>query len=119
MFFMLKNFPWGNAFESTRCNTREGGMKRIEAIGRHNPAGASPYGCAEMAGNVSEWTLSQYRPYPYDPRDGRDEVAGEGERVIRGGSWFKPMLRARVTARGMNDPFFSDNDVGFRIVREG
>ena len=26
--------------------------------------------------------------------------------------------RARAAARGMNDPFFADNDVGFRLVRE-
>jgi formylglycine-generating enzyme required for sulfatase activity len=46
-------------------------------------------------------------------------MEGEVERVIRGGSWYKPVLRARVTARGMNDPFFADNDVGFRCVLEG
>jgi len=72
-----------------------------------------------MAGNVSEWTLSQFKPYPYNSGDGRIEMEGEVERVIRGGSWYKPVLRARVTARGMNDPFFADNDVGFRCVLEG
>jgi formylglycine-generating enzyme required for sulfatase activity len=72
-----------------------------------------------MAGNASEWTLSLYRPYPYDGDDGRNVGDGEADRVIRGGSWYKPALRARTVSRGMNAPFFADNDVGFRLVGEG
>lgn len=64
-----------------------------------------------------EWTRGQYWPYPYDGDDGRDDPEGGAERVIRGGSWAKPALRARTVSRGMNDPFFTDNDVGFRCVR--
>jgi len=37
-------------------------------------------------------------------------------RVTRGGSWCSPDLRARVTSRGMNDPWFTDHDLGFRIA---
>jgi formylglycine-generating enzyme required for sulfatase activity len=111
-------FPWGDQFDPARCNTREGGRGRTTPVGEYAPAGASPYGCVEMGGNASEWTLSKFRPYPYDPLDGREDPDGEDERVIRGGSWFKPLLRARVSARGMNDPHFSDNDVGFRLVCE-
>jgi formylglycine-generating enzyme required for sulfatase activity len=111
-------YPWGDAFDSARCNTRATGLKRTEPVGKRSPGGESPCGCAEMAGNASEWTLSQYRPYPNDGSDGRNAEDGEAERVIRGGSWYKPVLRARVVSRGMNDPFFADNDVGFRIVGE-
>ncbi|MCP4424180.1 MAG: formylglycine-generating enzyme family protein [Chloroflexi bacterium] len=111
-------YPWGNEFDVGRCNTRRSGLNQTEPVGRYNPGDESPFGCAEMAGNASEWTLSQYKPYPYDGHDGRNEVEGEAERVIRGGSWYKPALRARVVARGMNDPFFADNDVGFRCLLE-
>ena len=110
-------YPWCDAPDASRSNTRASGPGHTLPVGQHSPAGDSPYGCAEMAGNASEWTLSQYRPYPYRDDDGRNDVAGQGERVIRGGSWFKPLLRARVAARGMNDPFFRDHDVGFRLVR--
>jgi formylglycine-generating enzyme required for sulfatase activity len=111
-------YPWGDEFDAGRCNTREGGLNKTVPVGRYSLGGESPYGCAEMAGNASDWTLSQYRPYPYDGSDGRNEVEGEVERVIRGGSWYKPELRARVVARGINDPFFADNDVGFRCMLE-
>jgi formylglycine-generating enzyme required for sulfatase activity len=112
-------YPWGDDFEAWRCNTRPSGLNRTVAVGQHSPAGESPYGCVEMGGNASEWTLSAYRNYPYDADDGRSEEEGEEARVIRGGAWRKPVLRARTVARGMNDPSFSDNDVGFRCMREG
>jgi formylglycine-generating enzyme required for sulfatase activity len=111
-------FPWGDELDTGRCNTRERGLARTMPLGDAAPAGASPYGCLEMGGNASEWTLSKLRPYPYDAHDGREDPEGEEERVIRGGSWFKPLLRARVSARGMNNPDFTDWDVGFRIVAE-
>lgn len=112
-------YPWGNEFSVWRCSTRANGLQKTVPVGQHIPGGESPYGCAEMAGNVSEWTCSMYKSYPYDDSDGREFEEGETERVIRGGSGFKPALRARTAARGMNDPSFSDNDVGFRCVREG
>jgi formylglycine-generating enzyme required for sulfatase activity len=110
-------YPWGDAFDASRCNARPSGWKRTTPVARYSPAGDSPYGCADMVGNGSEWTMTQYRPYPYDAHDGRDDPAGGAERVIRGGSWYKPPLRARVASRGMNDPFFRDDDVGFRCAR--
>lgn len=69
-----------------------------------------------MVGNVSEWTGTRYTPYRYEPGDGRDDPAGEAERVTRGGSWHSPVLRARTSSRGMNDPDFTDNDLGFRCA---
>lgn len=110
-------YPWGDAFDATRCNTRASRLGRTTPVGRYSPAGDSPTGCADMAGNVSQWVLSQYRPYPYDAADGRDDATGDAERVTRGGAWFKPVLRARTTSRGMNDPFFRDDDLGFRCAR--
>ncbi len=38
------------------------------------------------------------------------------ERVLQGGSWHRHALRAQTTARGMNDPWFTDDDVGFRLA---
>ena len=109
-------WPWGKDFEAALCNTRAGGRGRTVPVGHFSPAGDSPYGCAEMVGNVSEWTATRFVPYPYDVGDGRDDPAGGGERVTRGGSWHSPVLRARTVSRGMNDPFFSDNDLGFRLA---
>ena len=79
-------WPWGDRFAAESCNTRAGGLGRTVPVGRYSPAGDSPYGCADMVGNVSEWTATRFLPYPYDAGDGRDDPAGAGERVTRGGS---------------------------------
>jgi formylglycine-generating enzyme required for sulfatase activity len=109
-------YPWGDDFKDSRCNTSEGKAGRTTPVDQFSPAGDSPYGCTDMAGNVSQWTASLFRPYPYDPDDGRENSEQPGERVIRGGSWYKDQLRARTTSRGMNDPFFVDSDVGLRCA---
>ena len=111
-------YPWGNEFNAILCNTRLSGLEKTIPVSEANPRSESPYGCSDMVGNASEWTLSEFKPYPYNGKDGRNEAEGEMLRVIRGGSWFSQQIRARVSARGMNDPFFVDNDVGFRIVCE-
>ncbi len=109
-----RTFPWGNRFDPDRCNVRAGSLGRTVRVGSYSQAGDSPHGCAGMVGNVSEWTLTRFAPYPYDAGDGRDDPEGKAERVTRGGSWHSPVLRARTSSRGMNDPFFADNDLGFR-----
>lgn len=111
-------YPWGNRFDSQKCNIRTAEINHTVPVGTYSPVGDSPYGCREMVGNVSEWVLSKFAPYPYIPGDGREDLEGTVERVTRGGSWHSPEHRARISARGMNDPWFQDNDLGFRIVCE-
>lgn len=111
-------YPWGDEFEIRLCNTKISKINRTILVDEIGTESASPYGCEDIAGNASEWTLSQYRSYPYNGIDGRNDEKGEKLRVTRGGSWFKQKIRARVSSRGMNDPFFSDNDIGFRCLQE-
>ena len=123
-----RRYPWGDEFDGTRlnyCDTNcelgkrdeafDDGYAQLAPVGSY-PDGASWIGALDMAGNVSEWTSSKFAAYPYDATDGREAQEGETERVTRGGSWHSPALRARNGARGMNDPFFSDSDLGFRLA---
>lgn len=114
-----QQWPWGDTFDAARCNVRASGWGRTLPVGHFSPAGDSFYGCSEMVGNVSEWTMTRFVAYPYSAGDGRDDPAGEAERVTRGGSWHSPILRARTVSRGMNDPTFKDDDLGFRCACSG
>ena len=57
------------------------------------PQGASWVGALDMSSSLFEWTSSLYRPYPYDPSDGREVGLQEddsSQRVFRGSAWYHP-----------------------------
>jgi formylglycine-generating enzyme required for sulfatase activity len=110
-------YPWGNEFDPWRCNTLESGKRGTTDVGEYSPSGDSPFGAMDMAGNVWEWTVSLFKPYPYNPRDGRESPDGKvRERyVIRGGSWYYSHKLARTTVREAILPTFSSHALGFRL----
>jgi formylglycine-generating enzyme required for sulfatase activity len=69
-----------------------------------------------MHGNVAEWTLSAYRPYPYRDDDGRNQAAPDGLKVVRGGSWRDRPARARSAFRLAYPGWQRVFNVGFRVV---
>ena len=110
-----REYPWGNEFDKNKCNTREGGKGNTTSVGLYSPRGDSPYGCADMAGNVWEWTHSLSKKYPYNASDGREDEKASGNRVLRGGSFGCDDRYARCAYRnGGSDFLFID--FGFRVV---
>lgn len=110
-------YPWGNKFDKNKCNTSESGIQNTTPVGKYSPADYSPYGCADTSGNVWEWTRSRYKLYPYNEEDGRENLDGDEQRVLRGGSWRNDASSARVFIRYF-DYFPSEqyDDYGFRVV---
>jgi formylglycine-generating enzyme required for sulfatase activity len=109
-----RRFPWGDAWDPARANA--GYTLGTEAVGRF-PAGAAPSGALDMTGNVWEWTSSLYRPYPYDPADGREDPDARGARVNRGGSWYYGPRYSRTTYRATADHMYRRiGDLGFRCA---
>jgi formylglycine-generating enzyme required for sulfatase activity len=96
-------YPWGDAFDPTRCNTDESGIGTTTPVGQYSPNGDSPCRCADMAGNVWEWTASEWKP-------------GSQDRVVRGGSWSLSQNFARCAYRYRGAPGRWDLNLGFRIV---
>ena len=95
-----RTYPWGNQEPSNQaCWNRSDGTCPVGAF----PAGASPYGALDMAGNVWEWTSSNY---------------DANTRFIRGGGWGDvdaSNLRAAYRLGGV--PAVRISGVGFRCAR--
>ncbi|MDP6506685.1 MAG: SUMF1/EgtB/PvdO family nonheme iron enzyme, partial [Planctomycetota bacterium] len=98
------NYPWGNDFNKEACNHNE-------LIGSTTPVGKyskfpSPYGCHDIAGNVLEWTSSDF-------------AADEEGKVLKGGSWYHYELMVSSTYRFRTSPMTRlDNMIGFRCAKD-
>ncbi len=109
-----RTFPWGNEPDPDRANYGDTGIGVTSAVGCF-PGGGSPYGVLDMSGSVWEWCHSLYKPYPYDPDDGREDPRANGSRVLRGGSCLHPQWIVRCASRDWYLPYSRHGDLGFRI----
>lgn len=109
-------FPWGNEFDEHLCSTDALGLDGPTKPGSYSPHGDSPYGLADMAGNLLEWVTSLYMPYPYNEDDGREDQDAPGRRVHRGGAWSNPPYVATTYRRVPNYPHEIHVDHGIRLV---
>jgi formylglycine-generating enzyme required for sulfatase activity len=116
-------YPWGDDWSPEKANTgatlteAEPGVRAVGSF----PAGASPYGVNDMAGNVMEWVADWYRPYPGNDYTSRD--FGEHYRVVRGGSWggighYAISHFYRTSYRFYLRPDAAYGDLGFRCARD-
>jgi formylglycine-generating enzyme required for sulfatase activity len=120
-----REWPWGDGFDATLCNSRDSGGLCTVPVGAHSPQGDSVYGVADMSGNVWEWTLTLWGKdrdkavyvYPYVRDDGREnQRAGDNVyRIIRGGSFKDDMKGVRSACRDLDPPHYSLNNLGFRV----
>lgn len=82
-------------------------------VGSYRP---NPWGLCDMHGNAAEWTRTAWKPYPYTEDDKRSEDDSEGERVVRGGSWYDRPSRCRSSFRLSYPAYQRVYNVGFRVV---
>lgn len=116
-------YPWGDDWSPAKANTGttvsddEPGVRPVGSF----PAGASPYGVNDMAGNVMEWVADWYQPYPDSDYVSRD--FGQQYRVVRGGSWggighYAISHFYRTAYRFYLRPETAYGDLGFRCARD-
>lgn len=111
-------YPWGAEVpDGERANFNEMYLGTT-AVGCFS-GGATPEGVQDLAGNLWEWTRSEYRDYPYDPNDGREDIAEPTKKrfTLRGGGWDNVSIYLRASGRYYLTPGSHDNDVGFRLAR--
>ncbi len=104
-------YPWGDRFDSSRCNTRESKLKMTTLVMRY-PTGVSPFGLYDMAGNVWEWCLNTKTDQADEP-----EIVSDSERAVHGGAYIGPAQRAKISFRYYLKPKLYYSSIGFRIVR--
>ncbi len=125
-----RRYVWGNRWETETCNNwnleREDRLALMAHFLRKRgttpvgsfPESDSPYGCADMAGNVWEWTSTLFRPHPYRADDGREDPDSEESRVMRGASWYSVEKRCFNCAERIagTPPSMFSHFVGFRVA---
>ena len=113
-------YPWGNESPTPARAIFGRRSNETEVVGSR-PAGATPEGVHDLAGNVAEWTSTLYRPYPYRRDDGREEPDTPGERVTRGGDHVfdstPATLRAAFRAGFSRKVTSGHRHIGFRCAK--
>ena len=113
-------YPWGDQSpDAQRCNFNFN-VKDTTLVGNYSPQGDSPYGCADMAGNVWEWVADWYAgDYYKNSPDSNPGGPSDGDyRILRGGSWdFSNDISVRSAIRIRIVPAMTFDDYGFRCAR--
>lgn len=112
-----RRFPWCDQppsqtgvkranFGTVACCAADGsdGFEKTAPVGSY-PAGRSPFGLHDMAGNVWEWTASRFPGRPH-------EVA------LRGGGWGNDPYCLRAAYRHGNPTDIGLDTVGFRCAAD-
>lgn len=97
-------YPWGDEFDKDRCNIADSGIRDTTPVGKYSPQGDSPYGLADMAGNVWECVADNYQGMTT-------------RKVLRGGSWTSSPVSARTARRFYFEPINRNDNIGFRCAR--
>jgi formylglycine-generating enzyme required for sulfatase activity len=138
-----REYPWGNGWKESCCNSEESKIGKTSSVGIFK-IGETPEGIADMAGNVWEWTASDYhlgkqlKDFRFEEEIQRlwEEVLRTQDKkkideyfeklreksrqlpVLRGGSWLINPEYARCTYRFRSDPGDRDASAGFRCARD-
>jgi formylglycine-generating enzyme required for sulfatase activity/serine/threonine protein kinase len=77
--------------------------------------GANAWGLHDMHGNVWEWCLDWYGPYPGGSVTDPTGPAPGNRRVLRGGSWGGTAVYCRSAVRGSWEPGLRNSNLGFHL----
>jgi iron(II)-dependent oxidoreductase len=115
-----RTYPWGDAPpDPTRARY---GVGYVDTVPTGSlPAGATPEGVLDLAGNAHEWTASIAQPYPYRADDGREHPDRITDRVTRGGAADTGAPTLRASWRGANvsrRATAGHHNIGFRCAKD-
>lgn len=122
-----EKYPWGDTISPENANYFPHVLEAT-AVGRY---AANNYGLFDMAGNVWEWCLDEWKFDFYAVSPDRNPLSGaptirwiqenftsvQSARVLRSGSWNSKAHGVRVASREFYEPMLTSSVFGFRCVR--
>ena len=89
------------------------------AVASRSPAGDTPEGLKDMAGNVSEWVSDWYGPYSETVEADHKGPDSGRYKILRGGGFRETSDALRTRDRVPADPSARSEGVGFRCAMDG
>jgi formylglycine-generating enzyme required for sulfatase activity len=115
-----RKYPWGRSEPRPR-NANYGKARGGTAAVGSFPAGSSPYGILDMAGNVWEWCGEYDDPAFYTDGPANNpcnmNATPKARLVMRGGSYMYGSRALRTYDRTSFEPHYRFGDGGFRCAR--
>jgi len=115
-----RRFPWGKEKPTAQHASFDRQHDATRPVGSW-PAGASPFGVEDLAGNIWEWCEDVDDPafYRQGPDNNpRNTVGAErATSVVRGGAWMFDARSLRTSARSSFPPTWRLEMIGFRCAR--
>ncbi len=110
-----RTYPWGNQAPDSTLANYNGNVEDTTEVGSY-PAGASPYGALDMAGNVWEWVADWYGEnyYASSPTNDPAGPASGDYRTVREGSWNYNEANIRSADRNRLSASYSSHYNGLR-----
>lgn len=115
-----RTWPWGNMWDPNKSNIKESFINSTQPVFFYED-GQSPYGCYNMAGNVTEWTADWYSENYYSraPEKNPPGPVRGRTRVARGGGWDSNInLYARTGYRYNLPANTKSASLGFRCAMD-
>ncbi|MCB9641883.1 MAG: SUMF1/EgtB/PvdO family nonheme iron enzyme [Myxococcales bacterium] len=109
-------FPWGDTWQDGRANFGRPSTTPVYQC----PQGQSPYGVADLLGNVWEWVADWYAAdaYRHIPSKNPRGPAHGQYRIVRGGSHSDRPGTIYVVTRGFRPPELPGSSLGFRCAMD-
>jgi len=116
-----RRYPWGDGSpDSSLANYNWSAYEgKTVPVGSY-PAGVSPYGIHDMAGNVWEWCADWYDIGYYSSSPTNNPLGpSSGSRCVhRGGGYVADAFFIRSVYRNGKTPSYSGPDFGFRVCKD-